>query len=78
MQARSQSVNPQDGQSKLARMLSKLASGVHPTIEEILDLKSLFQKEPFHLNCLYPRHKVNHFEMLSTLPRWIEFKLLLF
>ncbi|XP_046456409.1 LETM1 domain-containing protein 1-like isoform X1 [Daphnia pulex] len=57
MQARIPSVNDTDLTKKLSQMLSKLASGVHPTVEEILEVKILFQREPFHLNCLYPRHK---------------------
>ncbi len=58
MQARTSSVSDQDQQENLSKILSKLASGVHPTVEEILGVKILFQREPFHLNCLYPRHKV--------------------
>ncbi|KAK4010859.1 hypothetical protein OUZ56_019987 [Daphnia magna] len=57
MQARISSVSEKNLEEKLSKILSKLASGVHPTVEEILDLKILFQGEPFHLNCLYPRHK---------------------
>lgn len=59
MQARNSSVNDQNLQKKLSKILSKLASGVHPTVEEILEVRILFQMEPFHLNCLYPRHKVS-------------------
>lgn len=60
MQARISSVSEKNLEEKLSKILSKLASGVHPTVEEILDLKIVFQGEPFHLNCLYPRHKVGY------------------
>jgi len=59
MQARIPSVSDTDLTEKLSQILSKLASGVHPTVEEILEVKILFQREPFHLNCLYPRHKAS-------------------
>ena len=59
MQARvTSSESDEDQQDRLSKILSKLASGVHPTVKEILDIKILFLREPFHLNCLYPRHKV--------------------
>ena len=61
MQARIPSVSDDTNlQVKLSKILSKLASGVHPTVEEILEVKILFQLEPFHLNCLYPRHKASY------------------
>jgi len=40
-------------------ILSKLASGVHPTVKEILEVRILFQREPFHLNCIHVQHKKN-------------------
>lgn len=58
MQARISSVEQEQLRDKLSDILSKLACGVHPTVEEVLEIKILFQGEPFHLNCLYPRHKV--------------------
>lgn len=58
MQARISDVHDQTFQDKLSNILSKLASGIHPSVDEILSIRILFQREPFHLNCLYPRHKV--------------------
>jgi hypothetical protein len=58
MQARISFVDDKFMQAKLNIILSKLASGVHPTTDEILEIRILFQGEPYHLNCLYPRHKV--------------------
>ena len=58
MQDRIPGVADEQLQAKLSVILAKLASGVHPTTAEILAIKSLFRGEPFHLNCLYPRHKV--------------------
>lgn len=60
MQARIPDVKDKTSQENLTKTLSKLASGVHPSVEEILDIKNLFQTEPFHVNCLYPRHKVKN------------------
>ena len=59
MQPRAVAVVDPTMQAKFNVLLSKLASGVHPTVSEILELKPLFKGEPFHLNCLYPRHKVS-------------------
>lgn len=61
MQARISFVDDKFMQAKLNIILSKLASGVHPTTDEILEIRILFQGEPYHLNCLYPRHKVGRF-----------------
>jgi len=59
MQLRIVAVSDRTLHDQLNIILSKLASGVHPTIPEVLAIKSLFGSEPFHLNCLYPRHKNN-------------------
>ena len=61
MQARISSVDDENLRFAISTILSKLASGVHPTVQEIIGIKVLFQGEPFHLNCLYPHHKVNMF-----------------
>jgi LETM1-like protein len=65
MQLRIVAVSDRTLHDQLNIVLSKLASGVHPTIPEILAIKSLFGSEPFHLNCLYPRHKVTDFQTTS-------------
>lgn len=43
---------------KFAYMLGLLGSGLHPTSEEILDVKEVFQRPPFHLNSLSSSHLV--------------------
>jgi len=58
MQARIASVESEALREKLSGILAKLASGVHPTVSEIVAIKVLFQDEPFHLNRLYSPHKV--------------------
>ena len=63
MQLRVVAVSDQALHDHLNMVLSKLASGVHPTIPEVLAIKSLFGSEPFHLNCLYPRHKVTDIQI---------------
>lgn len=58
MQARIASVENEALREKLSGILAKLASGVHPTVSEIVAIKVLFHDEPFHLNRLYSPHKV--------------------
>ena len=58
MQQRVSAVQDEHLQAAMNLILSKLASGVHPSVKEILEVKKLFQEEPFHLNCLHPQHKV--------------------
>lgn len=57
MQQRVSAVQDEHLQAGMNLILSKLASGVHPSVKEILEVKKLFQEEPFHLNCLHPQHK---------------------
>jgi len=59
MQSRVSSVQDVNLRASMNVILSKLASGVHPSVEEILAVKVLFKGEPFHLSCLYPHHKKN-------------------
>ncbi|XP_049541047.1 LETM1 domain-containing protein 1 isoform X2 [Anopheles darlingi] len=41
---------------KVSNILGLLGSGLHPTSEEILDVKEVFQRPPFHLNSLNSSH----------------------
>uniref|UniRef100_A0AAG5DJ29 Letm1 RBD domain-containing protein n=1 Tax=Anopheles atroparvus TaxID=41427 RepID=A0AAG5DJ29_ANOAO len=41
---------------KFSYILGLLGSGLHPTSEEILDIKEVFQRPPFHLNSLGSSH----------------------
>ncbi len=68
MQPRLVAVRDPDLAAQLEAVLAKLASGVHPAVSEILALKPLFGAEPFHLSCLWPRHKVLPFPLVVFFP----------
>lgn len=48
--------NDDPSYKKLRYILGLLGSGLHPTSEEILDVKEVFQRPPFHLNSLASSH----------------------
>jgi len=57
MQQRISSVQDEKLRAAMNLILSKLASGVHPSVKEILEVQKLFKEEPFHLNSLHVQHK---------------------
>jgi hypothetical protein len=44
--------------SKCQKVLDKLGSGSHPSGREIMDIKPLFQTDPFSLKAIYGPHVV--------------------
>lgn len=45
--------------TEFKRLLGQLGSGLHPTAEEIIEIKDIFTKKPFHLDFLGSAHLVS-------------------
>lgn len=59
LQSRLEDVEDPELFLKWRHILGLLGSGVHPTTQQILDVKQLFTGEPYHLKSIYSNHVVS-------------------
>jgi hypothetical protein len=71
LQAKRDQIKEKPKYLELKQVLAHLGSGTHPTPQEIIDVKEIFGRLPYHLNFLTSSHLVSCHCHLWTIPVFI-------